>query len=339
MFSFFARAAACAVLFAPVPLLAQPACDAPASGISRVNGLVENPNLPQDIDPVFAPSLVIQPRLHPILLAATPPLSDKAPSSLTDFKLSQTYLPRLGENGFGTHDTEFSAQFALPWEPCGKPILLRGGFGVHAWDGPGPQPGNIDPAVPGAVYDLFVDIGWKPRLAEWLFFDLGVTPGLYSDFHSLNSDAFRMRGRGLSIVALSEKFQFVGGALYVNRNGPKIVPAGGFIWQPNEETKFQIVFPQPKISRRITTFDDKTWWLYLAGEFGGGTWGYERRAGSATSVDYNDYRIILGSESRRADGWNLRGELGYVFGRSLEPLNLPTVNPSNTLMARLSLNY
>ena len=339
MFSSLARAAACAVLFAPLPLFAQQAGDAPASGIYRVNGLIENPNLPQYIDPYFAPPLVVKPRLNPIGQEPLPPAPAVPNQSLTDFKLSQTYLPRVADNGFGTNDTEFSAQFALPWEPCGKPILLRGGFGVHEWDGPRPKRASVDPALPGAVYDLYADIGWKPRPAEWLFFDLGITPGIYSDFHSLNADAFRLRGRALSIVALSEKFQFVGGVLYVNRNGPKVVPAGGFIWQPHEATKFQIVFPQPKISQRVCTVGDKAWWLYLAGEFGGGTWAYERPDGSNTSADYNDYRLIVGSELRRADGWNLRAEVGYVFGRSIDPLNTPRIHPADTMMARLSLNY
>ena len=35
-------------------------------------------------------------------------------------------------------------------------------------------------------------------------------------------------------AGLQQKFQLVAGVLYVNRNGPKVVPAGGFIWQPRE---------------------------------------------------------------------------------------------------------
>jgi hypothetical protein len=316
-------------------LLAQPAAGPAPNGVTRVAALVENPNLPRDIDSVFVPPPVLGPRLDPDGPAEPPRPPDPPSPALTDFKLSQTYLPRIGRDGFGNHDTEVSAQYALPgWRPLGKPLLLRGGFGVHAWDGPG-----CGPALPGAVYDLYLDIGWKPRPAEWLFLDLGVTPGLYTDFRAFPSDAFRLRGRGLAVVALSERFQFVAGVLYVNRNETKLIPAGGFIWSPDDATKLQVVFPQPKLARRLATFGDAAWWLYAAGEFGGGTWAFERPDGSAGSVDYNDYRAILGSELRRADGWTLRAEAGYVWGRELEPLNAPRVTPTDTVMLRLALVY
>jgi hypothetical protein len=320
-------------------MLARPAAaQAPpaGAGVERVRALVENPNLTRDIDTPFAPPPVDRPRSPADGREAPPvPPPEPAKSLLTDFKLSQTYLPRFGANGFGNHDTELSVQLALPgWEPLGKPLLLKGGFGVHAWDGLAG-----DPALPGAVYDLYLDLGWKPRPAEWLFLDLGITPGLYTDFRAFPHEAFRLRGRALAIVALSEKFQFVGGVLYVNRNAKKLIPAGGFIWSPDDGMKFQIVFPQPKVALRVGAFGETAWWVYAAGEFGGGTWAYERPDGSTNSVDYNDYRAIVGSEFRRADGWCVRAEAGYVFGRELVPLNAPRVTPSDSVMLRLALVY
>ena len=143
----------------------------------------------------------------------------------------------------------------------------------------------------------------------------------------------------VAIVALSERFQLVGGALYINRDAKKLIPAGGFIWCPNEDTKVQMVFPQPKVARRVSTFGDRALWIHVAGEFGGGTWTYARPDGSPSSVDYNDYRAILGAELRRPDGWILRAEIGHVWGRELIPLNGPTVTPSNTVMARLAMVF
>ena len=301
--------------------------DLPITGVGRVNALVESPNLPRDINPIFDPPIV------PITPTTTP-------SALTDFKLSQTYLPKLGSNGFGINDTDLAVQIALPgWEPLGKPLLLKGGFGVHAWDGPALNQLGRDPALPGAVYDLYLDFGWKPRPAEWLFFDLGITPGLYTDFHAFPHEAFRLRGRVLPIVALSEKFQLIAGVLYINRDAKKLIPAGGFIWSPDEATKLQVVFPQPKLARRVATIGDKAWWIYAAGEFGGGTWAYERPDGSSTSVDYNDYRVIVGTELKRTDGWLIRAEAGYVWGRSLILLNGTQVSPNDSVMVRLALVY
>ena len=309
-----------------VLLLGLPSAGLAEDGIGRVKALIEEPNLPRDIEPDLPP-----PEASP----AAPP-----PSSLfTDFRLSQTYLPKFGSNGFGTNDSEFAAQIALPWTPFEKPLLLKGGFGVHVWDGPVRDTTDRDPALPGAVYDFYLDLGWKPRPAEWLFLDLGITPGLYSDLQTFTKEAFRLRGRALAIIATSERFQFVAGALYINRDAKKLIPAGGFIWSPNDHTKFQIVFPQPKIAKRIASIGDTSCWMYAAGEFGGGTWAYERPDGAPNSIDYNDYRAILGAELRRADGWSLRGEIGYVWGRELIPLNGPTVTPSDSVMVRLALVF
>jgi len=190
---------------------------AAADGVGRINALIEDPNLPRDIAP-------------DALGTATSPA---ASSPLTDFRLSQTYIPKLGSNGFGIHDTDFAAQVTLPWTPLDKPLLLKGGFGVHAWDGPAHDSVGRDPCLPGAVYDFYLDFGWKPRPAEWLFLDLGITPGLYSDLHAFTNEAFRLRGRALAIIATSVRFQFVAGALYINRDAKKLIPAGGFIWSPN----------------------------------------------------------------------------------------------------------
>src|SRR5262245_58321764 len=102
-----ARAVCCAAAL----LVAQPAVAQTAgAGVERVKALVENPNLPRDIDPDPVPPPALRPD-------GPAPLSEPPKSALTDFKLSQTYLPRFGHNGFGNHDTELSVQYALPgWE-------------------------------------------------------------------------------------------------------------------------------------------------------------------------------------------------------------------------------
>jgi hypothetical protein len=322
----------------------------------------ENPNLPQDIP---APDVadVLPPAAGPTAL-------------LAGFQFDQTYLPRTGHHkGFGVNDSELSLTLNTPWEPLGKPIRLKVGGGAHLWDGPtrkrdrvpwqestfevvredgervtgtmrlplsdGPRilPAGPDPLLPGAVYDLYLDFGWRPRLAEWLFADLGVTPGVYGDFRTTGADFFRLRGRGLAIIALSEQFQFVAGVLYINRNQTKLIPAGGILWKPNEWTDYQLVFPVPKASKRFGVWGETQFWGYVAGEFGGGTWAVQRPDGQATSVDYNDYRVILGAEVRRPNGWNLKVEAGPVFGRELVFTDGLEYNPSGTWMVRAGLNF
>jgi hypothetical protein len=42
---------------------------------------------------------------------------------------------------------------------------------------------------------------------------------------------------------------------------------------------------------------------------------------------------------KRGDGWLLRAEASYVWGRQVLPLNGPTISPSDTVMLRLALIY
>lgn len=90
------------------------------------------------------------------------------------------------------------------------PVTIRPGVAAHFWEGPSAGRG---PGLPPSLYDSFVDIGWRPKLADWLYADLVLTPGLYSDFKDFNSETFQLRGRALGIVAFSPQFQLVGGAL------------------------------------------------------------------------------------------------------------------------------
>jgi hypothetical protein len=303
----------------------------PDSAVLPVGGPAD-PNLPRDL-----PAAPDRPPATDVL-TATP--AGPAAWELTDFKLIQTFQPRLGANGFGVTDTDFTAQLTLPgWRPLGAPLRLAGGVGAHLWAGPSRDDAGRDLGLPGSVYDFYADLGWKPRPAEWLFLDLGVTPGVYSDLRAFHADAFRVRGRGLAILATSERFQVVAGVLYVNRNGPKVVPAGGVVWSPTPDVRYQLVFPQPKVARRVASWGAADGWVYAAGEFGGGTWAYRRADGTDGSLDLNDYRAVAGGELKRADGWLVRAEVGYVFGRELVPRDRPQALPGDTVMMRLALVY
>jgi hypothetical protein len=210
------------------------------------------------------------------------------------------------------------------------PLKVTPYFAAHLW--------YIADANPRLyLYDLNVEFAWRPRLAEWLFVDLAVTPGLYTDFKNVNADSFQMRGRILPIVALSEQLQLVAGAMYVNRIHVKVLPAGGVIWNQSDDTRWFLVFPQPKISHRFGTVGATQIWGYVAGEFGGGRWEVGR---VDYSLDYTDLRVILGLESVYAE--RLRGhlEIGYVFNRHVNVANSPSdLTLPSTLMARAGFRY
>jgi hypothetical protein len=253
-------------------------------------------------------------------------------SFLRDTKLDATWLPNLGRHGLGMNDLEFAT--TIEWDWLLAPIRITPYAAARFWMAP-----EADARIVH-LYDLNVELAWRPRLAEWFFLDLAVTPGLYTDFKHVAADSFMMRGRVVPIVAFSEKLQLAAGAMYVNRNRTKVLPAGGVIWTPSGDTRYFLFFPQPKISHRLLTVGQTQLWGYLAGEFGGGRWEVEVAPGTNESLDYTDWRVLLGMEAVQAE--RLRGhiELGYVFNRRINLASFPNdAYPASTLMLRAGVRY
>jgi hypothetical protein len=254
-------------------------------------------------------------------------------------KFDYDYLPAIGSPGLGINEFEGSATVALPLPGALAPLLLTPDVAVHLWDRPTPAvPGP--PALPSTLYDFQVEIGWKPQLARWLFTDLAVAPGIHSDLEGSGPATFQVRGRGLAIVAFSPQWQLVLGGLYVNRNKTKFLPAGGVIWNPSEDTHCVLVFPQPKVSHRLTTMGGIQIWGYMLGDFGGGRWSVERSDGSHDSLDYTDLRVSLGLEAIAAHGLRGHVEVGYVFRRQVSFTSAtPDFTPSDTALVKLGVSY
>ena len=130
--------------------------------------------------------------------------------------------------------------------------------------------------------------------------DLAITPSVFSDFDQDSSKAFRLEGHGAAAWTWNETTKFVAGAAYLDRPDIEMIPIGGVIWTPNADVKFDLIFPHPKISRRIywtgQTGDDVQDWVYIAGEFNGDAWAIRRADGSNEQVVLSDYRLVLGVE-------------------------------------------
>ncbi|MGE3410087.1 MAG: hypothetical protein AB7I37_25110 [Pirellulales bacterium] len=239
---------------------------------------------------------------------------------IQQIKAEFTYLGKTGTAAaFQTQDLEFSLTAAFPFFYNVAPLLVTPGFNFHFWSGPGTVATNLPPRV----YDAYLDFGWRPQVTPWFSLDLGVRPGLYTDFAFLSNRSFRVQARALGIFTVSPEVQIVAGVLYINRYNIKLLPAGGIIWTPNEDARYEILFPRPKLSQRITTFGNTDWWVYLAGEYGGGAWTVERddpAGGGGTirdAVEYDDFRVAVGLEWFACSGTKGYFEVGYVFNRQL----------------------
>ena len=108
--------------------------------------------------------------------------------------------------------------------------------------------------------------------------------------------------------------------------------------------KYELVFPNPRIARRLHVFDTPVCpcesWVYVAGEFGGGIWAIERTDGVADVVDYTDFRLLLGISRELVYGVDGQFEVGYAFARKVRyESNTPDVEPDDTVMLRCGLTY
>jgi hypothetical protein len=246
-----------------------------------------------------------------------------------------TWIDGGGEE-FDLNTVEISGTLSVPFYYGVAPLLLTPGAAVHFLDGPKPP---LGPDLPPRVYDAYVDVGWRPQITQWLAVDVGVRPGVFSDFEDFESESFRIKGRGLAIFTVSPRAQIVAGVIYLDRIKVKLLPAGGLIWMPDEDSRYEILFPRPKLAQRITTYQNIDVWAYLAGEYGGGSWSVEDVPGS-DAFDYNDLRVAVGLELISFTGMRGHFEFGYVFDREIV-FDGPTADfkPDDALMLRAGIIY
>jgi len=307
------------------------------------------PSLSPAWDPYAAPGAAAPPPALPAYgyQPAQPqlgyPFRDwQAPSTklVQSLGMRYTWINRGGNgaDNFGIEDLDLWASLAFPFfnNVNIAPILFTPGFNFHFLQGPTAGP-NRD--LPGTTYDVFGQLSWKPTFYDRFGADLAISVGVYSDFSYTDHTSLRILGRGLGTWQINPQWQAALGVVYLDRLDVKILPAGGFIWKPHDDARFELLFPQPKLSQRITNYGTYELWGYIGGEYGGGQWSITHANGAHDVVNYNDFRIYLGVE---AIGPRLRGhaEIGYVFNREILYLNsTPGLDLGNSVMIRTGLSY
>lgn len=245
-----------------------------------------------------------------------------------------TYLPRIGDNGFGMTSLNKQFTFALPPFISGSPILLTPSYTTHFLDGPGP----ID--VPPHLIDGELEFRYMKQATPRLGIDLAVAPSFFSDGHNMSSQAWRVTGRVLGAWTVNERWQIVGGGVYTGRSDFPAVPVAGFIWKPSCDVRVEAVFPRPKVYWRPFVNGTIEHWFYVGGEYGGNTWAIDHEGGIPDKMTYADLRLLVGWQRKTPAGLQGRLELGWVFDRSIEfTSGRPGFNPDDTLMLRGELSF
>jgi len=222
-------------------------------------------------------------------------------------------------DGLQINSGDLSATFAIPFlYNTETPLLVTPGFAITLLNGPGVPAVMGSPDLPPRVYDAYLDLAWKPHLTPWLSGDIGGRADAATDFKSFNSHTIRWMGRGLGVLTFTPNFQLALGAIYLDRVDIKLLPAGGVVWTPTPDMRFDILFPNPKAAKRLRDIGTTEIWCYVAGEYGGGSWNVDRPVNDFNDeFDYNDIRVLAGLEFTRPSGCRGHFEVGYVFNREL----------------------
>lgn len=316
---------------------------------------------PANWDPYATPGTTPSALLpqDPYFQSAGPPMSMAAMQRVVQH-IDLDYHWFAGHNGqthhteLGINDIELSVTCAFPiFHNSQTPLLITPGFAVHYWEGPlsllpAPPDFIATADLPPRTYDAYLDAAWNPQLNAWFGGELNFRIGTYSDFMQVKDILIRYTGKGMAVLTFSPSVKIKAGVWYLDRNQIKLLPAGGICWTPNPDIYFNILFPDPKIGKRLTTWGNTDWWIYASGEYGGGRWGIERNSGigavtdgTLTSFDYNDIRVALGLEFNTLRQLHGMFEVGGAFDREVvyQDQSPPTYRPNATVFARAGLAY
>jgi hypothetical protein len=258
---------------------------------------------------------------------------------LQDLRLRHTYVHGSDDpTDLGINDTDVAVTLTIPnFLASQQPLYISPAFALHLWDGPVGPPADLPPSA----YSAYLDFQWQTDPNLQLGAELGFRVGIYTDFDTLNTDSLRLQGVGLGRVRLTPALSLKVGAMYLDRNKIKILPAGGFVWQPSSQVRFDILFPNPKLAQYLTTVGTSELWWYVAGEYGGGAWTIERASGDSDRIDINDIRILLGLEWTSTRGASGFAEAGIVFEREVVYVVDPSdsFDPDDTFVVRAGIAF
>lgn len=190
--------------------------------------------------------------------------------------------------------------------------------------------------ISSTLYDGEIEAAWMHRYHERLRMRTALKVGVYSDLKDSDYvDALRPSGSFIMSYEKNPEWQFVLGAALYNIETQKALPIVGFVYQPSDVERYEIVFPEWKLSGKVKTGREYVRWAYITGSFWGRTWRTERTTGTFDEVTYSDWRIAAGWESKHLSGITSFVEFGYAFQREISfESGVGDYDPSGQIMAR-----
>lgn len=251
-------------------------------------------------------------------------------------KLDGEYTYLAGGNSardLELHRVEVTSTFAWPLGGnLDSPVLLTPGFVYNNFSDGDFIATN---GFPDDEFEAFLDAAWYPQFNDVLGGEFGLRTGVWSDFREVNSDSVRVLGRAAGAVRVTPRAEVLAGVVYLDRKRIKLLPVIGVRWRPTDNLRVDAVFPYPSVRKRLPSAGPTDWWLFVAGEYGGGSW-TDREA--PTGFDYNDIRVSLGLEFESSTRITGRFEVGYVFEREFYQPGAVVTEFEDTVMLRAGIN-
>ncbi len=249
--------------------------------------------------------------------------------------VSGTWLDSGEGDGLGIVELELSTTFAspFPWlEQTFFSVTPR--FGVQSLDA------LAGISLPSELYQASVMFSLTKPINENAQAMVGLAPGFASDLDNGSSDAFRLLAFANVSWQSSPTLKWLLGVAATGRDDVPVLPFAGLIWTPSPDWQLELTAPRPRISYRLINDQGlRDQWVYLAGEFGGGTWAVERN-GRDDELTLRDFRLLLGWETKGTSLLNPKVEVGYVFGREVEYESDDfKFKPSDTVMIRAGFTF
>ncbi|MCL2306477.1 MAG: hypothetical protein FWC43_14145 [Planctomycetaceae bacterium] len=219
-----------------------------------------------------------------------------------------------GKQSLGFTQLELNSTFAFPMFTKESPLLVTPGFSTWFLDQEESQYDSLD------LFSANCAFRWIRPLFSQYAIELGAAPGYHSAFKN-GGDGFRVPAHLGAIWNYNPRTKLILGCAYLDRIDYNWLPFGGIIWTPDDlEMRFELLFPNPKISKRIRWWgsavgNDVADWVYVAGEWAGDCWSLKDNAGRSGEIDYRDYRVMLGYERKSAGCLHFAVEVGGLFAR------------------------
>ena len=222
-----------------------------------------------------------------------------------------------GKKSLGLTQLELHSTFAFPMFTKESPLLVTPGFSTWFFS---PGESQYDDSLD--LYSANCEFRWiRPLFSQYAVL-LGAAPGYHGAFQYGGGNGFRVPIHIGGLWNYNPRTQLMLGCAWLDRTDYNWLPFGGLIWEPdNMEVRFELLFPNPKIAKRVRWWgsavgNDVSDWVYAAGELAGDCWALKNDAGQTGTIAYRDYRLMLGYERKATCGLHVAVEAGGLFARN-----------------------